>query len=61
MCSPHRVPHRAPNETGFVKIGCGQMKQCINILQLSYTRAERLSETGNPDFASHGRVYITWL
>ena len=43
-CLPHLVPHHAPNEIGYGKIGYGQMKQCNNILQLPHVRAESLSE-----------------
>ena len=45
MCSPHCVPCQVQNEIGYGKIGCLK----------GYPRK------GNPNFASHGKLYITWL
>ena len=48
MCSPNRVPQCEANETGYGKLGYGQMKQRHNILQFPRIRAESLSEITKP-------------
>ena len=60
-CSPHRVPHRAPNEIGYGNMGYGQMKQGNNILQFPHIVLKGYPGKGNLDFASQGKLYITGL
>ena len=56
MCLPHCVPHGAPNELDYVKIGYGQMKQGNNVLQLPHIGLKCYLRKGNLDFASHRKL-----
>ena len=53
MCSHNCVPHRGPNEIGYVKLDYEKMKQG-NILQFPHIRAERLSEKRKPTLCFQG-------
>ena len=39
----------------------GKMKQCSNILLFLQEGLKGYPSKGNPDFSSHGKLYVTWL
>ena len=55
-CSAHRVARRAPNELSY-----GKMNQYNKILQTPHVKLEAYPRKRNPGFASHVKLYITWL
>ena len=55
-CSPHRVARRAPNEISY-----GKMNQYNKILQIPHVKLEAYPRKRNRGFASHIKLYITWL